>query len=122
MTHDRIHWMQTLFLPANRSPRVESWAPLVDVYRTRDGWLIKCDLAGVAAEDLTLTIAGPCLTVRGSRRDWCLEEGCSHYLLEISYSQFERTIELPENVEPAMVTTEFREGMLLVRIQREASR
>src|SRR6266404_5392514 len=118
MTCDRIHWVRRLFLPPVRS-RADSWTPLVDVYRTRDGWLIKCDLAGVAAEDLTLTIAGPRLTVRGSRRDCCLEEGCSHYLLEISYSHFERTIELPENVELANVTTEFRQGMLLIRIQRE---
>jgi HSP20 family protein len=119
MTGDRTHWMRTLFLP---NTRAESWTPLVDVYRTRDGWLIKCDLAGVAPEDLMLRIQGRRLTVQGSRRDCCLEEGCSHYVLEISYSRFERTIELPENVELAEVATEFRQGMLLIRIQREASR
>ncbi len=122
MTHDRIHWMRTLFLPTAGSPHADCWTPLVDVYRTRAGWLIKCDLAGVAPEDVTLAVQGPRLTVRGIRRDCCLEEGCSHYVLEISYSHFERTVELPENLDSARVATEFRQGMLLVRIQTDTSR
>jgi len=40
--------------------------------------------------------------------------------MEISYSQFQRTIELPENLDHARITTEYRQGMLLVRIDKEA--
>jgi HSP20 family protein len=121
MARDRIHLMRTLFLPvAQGGPRADIWQPLVDVYRARDGWLIKCDLAGVRPEDLALSVNGSRLTVRGSRRDCSLDEGCSHYRLEIAYSQFERTIELPDNLERAQLTTEFRQGMLLVRIRKEA--
>ena len=50
-----------------------------------------------------------------------MEEGCSHYVLEISYSHFERTIELPTNLERARIATEYQYGLLLVRIQTEAT-
>ena len=30
-----------------------------DVYRTRDGWLVKFDLAGVADQDVTVTYSRP---------------------------------------------------------------
>jgi len=116
MSCDRTDWMRRLFAPS----AALSWRPLADVYRTPHGWLVKCELAGVRPEDLTVSVRGSHLTLRGARRDCCLEEGCSHYRLEISYSQFERTIELPENLDRAHLTTEFRHGMLLVRIEREA--
>jgi HSP20 family protein len=121
MAQDTIHWLRTLFLhSADETARREWWEPSVDVYRSPRGWLVKCDLAGVRPEDLSLTLHGSRLTLRGTRRDWCLEEGCHHYRMEISYSRFERTVELPEEIGQARVTTEFRDGMLLVRLQKEA--
>jgi HSP20 family protein len=112
--------MQSLYLPVAERVRQAGWQPPADVYRTRDGWLVKFDLAGVRPQDIEVSVSGPHLCVRGTRRDWCLEEGCHHYLMEISYSEFERCIDLPGNLDQACIRTEFREGMLLVRIQREA--
>jgi HSP20 family molecular chaperone IbpA len=40
--------------------------------------------------------------------------------MEIAYSRFERQVELPGDLQRAKIDTEFRDGMLLVRIQREA--
>jgi len=122
MMRDRILSRRTLFMPSGDFAGGGCWAPLVDVYRATGGWLIKCDLAGIAPEDLSLSIDGRRVTIRGVRRDCCLEEGCSHYVLEIAYSEFERTIELPEVVDPATTVTEFRQGMLLIRMQTEATR
>src|ERR1700730_13381230 len=120
MKGDRILARRTLFMPGGGVTRGGCWVPLVDVYRTPDGWLIKCDLAGIAPEDVTLSIQGNRVTIRGVRRDCCLEEGCSHYVLEIAYSEFERTIELPEIVDRVAPLTEFRQGMLMIRMQTEA--
>lgn len=94
------------------------WRPLVDVYRLRDGWLLKFDLAGVRMQDVTVQVAGDRVTVNGERRDCLYEEGCRHFLMEISYSRFERAVQLPESVEQAGVRMEFRDGILLVRLQR----
>ena len=41
------------------------------------------------------------------------------YRMEIPYSQFERALELPCDLKRAAITTEFKDGMLLVRIDPE---
>jgi HSP20 family protein len=117
MPPDLERLMQSLFLPAATQVRAVSWRPSVDVYRTPAGWLVKCDLAGVRPEDVRFSVRGSRLTVKGARRDRGVEEGCSCYLMEISYSEFERTLELPADLERARIEAEYRDGMLLVRIQ-----
>jgi HSP20 family molecular chaperone IbpA len=39
-----------------------------------------------------------------------------YYAMEIAYNRFERTIELPCDLEHARITVEGREGMLLLRV------
>src|SRR5262249_30592203 len=121
MARDQIHGIRRLFLTVDDRGHTAPWRPLVDVYRTRDGWLGKADLARVRPEALEVSVHGTRLPVRGVRRDCTLEEGCCHYRLEISYSRFERTIDLPENLERAGITSEYHDGMLLVRIRNEAT-
>jgi HSP20 family protein len=122
MSRDLIRLMHSLFLPAATTFQEVSWRPAADVYRTRYGWLVKFDLAGVRPEDIRVVLHGRRLTVQGLRRDCTEEEGCHYYSMEIAYSYFERRLELPANLEPADVATEYRDGMLLVRIRTEAPR
>jgi HSP20 family protein len=122
MATDLIRLMQSLFPLGREMLREGAWQPAADVYRTHYGWLVKFDLAGVRPEDVELSAGGSRLSVRGTRRDWCREEGCSYYLMEISYSHFERTLELPCDLDRARLTTENRHGLLLVRIHTEADK
>jgi HSP20 family protein len=119
MARDLIRLMHSLFLPAASACGEVHWRPSADIYRTRDGWLVKFDLAGVRPEDIELTAQGSRLTVCGRRRDCCIAEGYRYYRMEIAYSHFERSLELPCQLDPARITSEFRDGMLLVRIETE---
>jgi HSP20 family molecular chaperone IbpA len=92
------------------------WRPAVDVYKLRTGWLLKFDLAGVAPEDVTVEVHGCRVIVAGVRRDWLVEEIDSYYSMEISYSRFERAVDLPCDFRNPHVTLEGREGILGVRI------
>jgi HSP20 family protein len=107
------------FLPAMEHFHDLVTQPAADIYRTRVGWLVKIDLPGVRPEDIEVRVRRRRLTVQGVRRDWLLEEGCHYYSLEISYSPFERHLEFPESLEEANIQTEYRAGMLLVRILME---
>jgi HSP20 family protein len=119
MIHPFFGLFQSLLAPLETQARVLGWQPNTDIYRTPKGWLIKFDLAGVKPEDVTVTRHGNRLTVRGIRRDWCQEEGCRCYQMEIAYSQFERQITLPADLERSRIDAEHRHGMLLVRIHLE---
>src|SRR5262245_31042883 len=119
MPRDLIHLMHALFLPAARRLEQVPWSPPVDVYQTRTGWLVKFDLAGVRTEDIRLAARGRRLRLEGCRRDTCVAEGHCHYHMEIAYNCFERSLELPCDLDQAHITTEYRDGMLLVRIRTE---
>jgi HSP20 family protein len=120
MAKDFVRLTHALFLPAGEACQEGLWRPAADVYRTRSGWLVKFDLAGVRVEDVELTVQGSRMTVRGVRRDFLLEEGHRYYRMEIAYSRFERCLELPCDLGRAQLTTEYRDGMLLVHIPEEA--
>jgi HSP20 family protein len=92
------------------------WHPRADVYRTRTGWLLKFELAGVRPEDVSVYVSGNRVTVNGMRRDCVIEEGCSYYSMEIAYNRFERTIELPCDLSGTNLGLEFIHGILLVRV------
>jgi len=111
-----------LFTPPRQG---QEWQPAVDIYRsTAGGWILKFDLAGVRLNDVHVHASKRSVTVSGVRRDHMLEEaGCSHYSMEISYSRFQRTVELPEDIHSSRVTVDYRDGILFVRIaQREEAR
>ncbi len=122
MARDLAYLMQSVFLPTASPERSDYWQPPVDIYKTRDGWLIKADLAGVKSDEVTVELHNRRITIRGQRRDTCIEEGCCCYRMEIAYSRFERAIELPEDISRAAVTTEFQHGMLLIRIRNSSNR
>ncbi len=92
------------------------WVPSVDVYKIPLGWLCKVDLAGVRPEDLRVELEDSRLRVSGLRRDIHREAGWQQHTLEIAYSRFERTVELPHEVAGADLETSYRQGMLLIRI------
>jgi len=102
------------------------WQPNLDVYRTASGWLVKFELAGVRADDIDLQVLGGRMTLRGVRRDTILE-ACQksgetfpvHHRMEIAYSRFERSLELPCDLKKADIATEYRDGLLLVHVKPE---
>jgi len=108
--------LNELFLSAARSFQPATWQPAVDIYQTADGWILKYELAGVAPDEVQVLLGQRTITVRGARRDVRIEGECRSYCMEISYNQFERTLELPCEVDTMHVATQYRDGMLLVRL------
>lgn len=109
----------TLFLPLTNSVVEIAWRPSVDLYRSPRGWLMKFELAGVSLDDISIQAQGSRLKVSGHRRDWSVQDEWSHDTLEIAYSRFERTIELPCDLERAAIATEYRDGLLLIYVKPE---
>lgn len=119
MTSRLTKLMRPLLHSEIGSYQQSAWCPPADVYRCGHGWLVKFDLAGVRTEDIQLSVTGRCLTLQGKRRDWSIEDGQQSYSMEIAYNRFERAIELPCDVEKSQIVTEYRDGMLLIRLQME---
>jgi HSP20 family protein len=104
------------FFDTSTEPWTGSWSPPADVYRGKQQWLIKLDLAGVRAEDIQVHVEGQRLLVQGIRRDWSIVEDQQAYSMEIAYNRFQRAFELPFDLTQAEIRSEYRDGMLLVMI------
>ncbi len=100
-------------------PSGRLWCPAADVYRTKEGWIVKVDLAGIKPADIEVKIDGPILRISGSRRDSTCGEGISHYQLEITYSRFEKMIQFPRSIEHASIDRDYRDGLLILRLREE---
>ena len=72
-----------------------SFRPAADFYETAQGLVLRLELAGVAAEDVSLTLTGHELVVRGRRRPPA-PEGIRRFIhLEMAFGIFERSFTLP---------------------------
>jgi HSP20 family protein len=114
---DRIKRVGNILVSAARAFQAAHWQPPVDAYQTPWGWLLKFELAGVLPAEVRVTVHGRQVSVSGSRRDVMVEEGQQSYCMEISYNQFERVVELPCDLSAMSTTTEYRDGMLIVRLK-----
>jgi HSP20 family protein len=109
----------TYYLPSLSRVIRRGWQPAIDVYHCNEGWLVKCDLAGVQLDDIQIETQGQLLTILGSRRDWAIGGEFRAYTLEITYSHFRRSVELPCDLDAAEISSEYRDGMLLVSISTQ---
>jgi len=73
--------------------------------------VIRADMPGVdPRKDISLTVRGNVLTLRGERR----AEQHDRHRSEIRYGSFERMITLPRDARPEDVTAEYVDGVLTV--------
>jgi HSP20 family protein len=100
------------------APGRTSWMPSLDMYETKDDLVLRMEVPGVREKDVTVSITGDLLTVKGERR-WDDESKDKKYLhVERAYGQFERLIQLPMAVQTDKVKAAYREGVLEITLPK----
>jgi HSP20 family protein len=89
-----------------------AWWPAVESY-AKDGNLhVRVALPGVDPKDVEVTVSDDYLVIRGERKGKTEEKGSGRYVREFAYGAFERTLALPEGIDPGKVQAKFANGML----------
>ena len=99
-------------------PSGRLWLPAADVYETADGWVVKVELAGVAAEDVEIEVQGNLLYIAGCRKDRSCAAGVSYHQMEITYSRFEKTLKFPASIDGVQLDHMFENGLLIIRLKK----
>lgn len=95
-------------------------SPAIDLVEDGDKVTLYCDMPGVRKENLELSIAGNVLTLKGEKPNEKAKEGSKNYRNETLGGAFQRTISLPDTVDPNKVDAELKNGVLtLVIAKRE---
>ncbi len=100
-------------------PSGRLWNPSADVYRSSDGWIVKWIWRVFVQTILRFEINGNRLHVRGCRKDTFYREGFIYHQMEITYSQFEKTIEFPAPLEGASLVRDYRDGFLIIILKSD---
>jgi HSP20 family protein len=101
------------------TPSGRAWLPAVDMHETANDLVLKVELPGVQDKDVTVSITGDLLTIKGERR-WSENEARDQKLLHVErvYGQFERMIQLPMAVQSDKVKASYRDGVLEITLPK----
>lgn len=94
------------------------WRPHIDVYETKNAYIIKVEIAGVSPENVRLQLENRTITIRGYRVDEGPEEREHFHLMEISYGKFSRSIELPHELDGEHVKAVYNKGILKIIVPK----
>ncbi len=104
--------------PTSVSVSDRVWAPVVDVYETKDDLIVSCDLPGVPEKEVSASITCDVLTIKGQRKLQSEAKGESYHRLERWYGKFERHVSLPMPVQADRVKATYRDGALEIRLPK----
>jgi HSP20 family protein len=100
----------------------ESWValPAVDMIERADGFEVHADLPGMDEKDVSVTISGDVLTIKGEKHEEKDEKKPNFHLRERRFGSFERGLRLPAGVDVEKIAASFKKGVLTVTLPKTA--
>jgi HSP20 family protein len=94
----------------------------VDVQETGDHYVIHTSVPGVKQDDVSISLLGSTLTIRGERKEQRSEERDGRWLIrERQSGAFQRSITLPGAVDGDKATADFKDGVLTISLPKAES-
>ena len=107
---------------AGNAAPVRRWMPAMDLVEHEDHFLLSADLPGMKQEDVKLEVSDGVLTVAGERKTTHEERKGGYIRIERAAGTFQRSLTLPDGVDPEQVAASFSDGVLEVRIPKPVER
>lgn len=102
-------------LPTPRAV-ASGWVPSAEVVRDGDDAVVRLEVPGLTADDITVEVTDGRLVVSGERRDTRSEESGGRSVREIRYGSFRRSFGLPASVGQDAVSASYDAGVLTVTV------
>ncbi|HLX64029.1 MAG TPA: Hsp20/alpha crystallin family protein [Planctomycetota bacterium] len=96
------------------APFAESsgWMPRVNVTENDKAILVSAELPGMEEKDIDVSYEHGMLTIKGEKKQEHEEKGKNFYRSERSFGSFQRSIELPCEVEEGKIEAQYKKGVL----------
>jgi HSP20 family protein len=94
------------------------WAPSVDISENKESFIVQAELPGVEQKDVNVTISGNMLTVKGEKKKEEEKKDEHHHSVERYYGSFQRSFQLPANVQTDKIEATFDKGVLKVTLPK----
>lgn len=90
----------------------------LDVYETGDTLVVSGPVPGVKPEEVEITVTGNTLTIKGETKAEEREEQGNYLRQEVRYGAFQRTVQLPVDVQADKAEAVFENGMLTLTLPK----
>lgn len=113
--HEYMEEMRRKFLGSPGQPQFcpNVLEPAVDVCETDDSVIVLAEMPGIKLETLHISVEGQTLTMRGEKEDRCSKRpGRLYTQMEICCGLFERTVDLPAQVDAERAEAVYQDGFL----------
>jgi HSP20 family protein len=113
---------QSLFAAEPLFRRELRWGttPAVDVVESEKAYEVTAELPGMDEKNIEVKVANGNLTIKGEKQEEKEEKKKDYYLQERHFGSFERSFEVPENVDPDKIEAIFKKGVLTVTLPKKA--
>lgn len=112
--------LHDIFRPRPVSPMFAckdcGWIPQMDIFETAKEVFIWAELAGVDKNDLEVEVNSKAVRISGLRKELPKPTDGAYRLAEIRYGKFERVLYLPSPVDTEVVSSNFSNGFLSIRM------
>jgi len=89
-----------------------SWVPAVDVVESENNYTIKADLPGLKKEELSVSVDGDVLTIKGEKKEESESKEEGLIRRERSTGSFYRSVLLPNSVDVTQIKASYKNGVL----------
>jgi HSP20 family protein len=96
----------------------EEWSPRVDLAETKDNFIIKAELPGLDQKDVNVNISGNVLSIKGEKKKEEEDKDEHHHHIERYYGSFQRSFQLPANVQTDKIEATFDKGVLQITLPK----
>ena len=97
-------------------------SPRIDISETDGEYKIEAELPGINQKEIDVKIDNNILTIKGKKEDVKEEKEKNYHLRERYYGAFQRSISLPNNIEPEKIKARFENGVLNISVPKSDKR
>jgi HSP20 family protein len=97
-------------------------SPRIDISETDSEYKIEAELPGINQKEIDVKIDNNILTIKGKKEDIKEEKEKNYHLRERYYGAFQRSISLPNNIEPEKIKASFENGVLNISVPKSDKR
>lgn len=102
--------------------RRDNFVPSIDISETEDQFQISAELPGMSKDNIDISLENGRLAISGERSFKNEEQNKKYHRVETKYGSFERSFQLPDNVDEESISATYENGLLNISIQKSESK
>ena len=94
--------------------------PSADAAQTEEAYEVSLELPGISEDDVEITVDGDVLTIKGEKKSERTEKKKEYYFSERTYGMFQRSFQIPADVDRDAIKAHSDNGVLTLTLPRRA--